>query len=167
MIPPLSLFIAKSTWTRIIQQDIGVISLYSRKAVGETILERERYHQLMFLTAAIWNWTLAIAFLVLPRIDMNYFLVTGLVIPNTMLWFDSFMGLVFAFGLGFYFVSRNVKENHGLIQMAVFEKTWVFLIAILWFVFGQASILVIAFATVDMIFGLLFIEDLLAIRKLN
>jgi len=120
----------------------------------------------MFLTAALWNWIFAIAFLVLPRIDMNYFLVTGLVIPNTMLWFDSFMGLVFAFGLGFYFVSRNLKENHGLIQMAVFEKTWVFLIAILWSVFGQASIWVIAFATVDMVFGLLFIEDLLAIRKL-
>ncbi len=135
--------------------------------VGETPLERERYHRLVFLFAAIWNWTLAIAFLVLPRIDINYFLVTGLVIPNTMLWFDSFLGLVFAFGLGFYFVSKSVKENHGLIQMAVFEKFWVFIVGVIWFILGQASGLVVLFVTGDLILGLLFIEDLIAIRKLN
>ena len=121
----------------------------------------------MFLVAAIWNWTLAIAFLVLLRIDINYFLATGLVIPNTMLWFDSFMGLVFAFGLGFYFVSKSVKENHGLIQMAVFEKFWVFIIGVIWFILGQASVLVVLFVTGDLILGLLFIEDLIAIRKLS
>ena len=98
---------------------------------------------------------------------MNYFLATGLEIPNTMLWFDSFMGLVFAFGLGFYIVSKSVKENHGLIQMACFEKTWVFIIGVMWFFFGQASILVVIFVTVDLIFGALFIEDLIAIRKLD
>ncbi|MHA2352764.1 MAG: hypothetical protein ACXABX_06555 [Candidatus Thorarchaeota archaeon] len=130
-------------------------------------MDRERYHRLMFLLAAIWNWTLAIAFLVLPRIDINYFPATGLVIPNTMLWFDSFMGLVFAFGLGFYFVSKSVKENHGLIQMAVFEKTWVFLVGVAWFILGQASILVVGFVVGDLIFGFLFIEDLIAIRKLS
>ena len=120
----------------------------------------------MFLLAALWNWTLAIAFMILPRIDINYFLATGLDIPNTMLWFDSFMGLVFVFGLGFYFVSKSVKENHGLIQMAIFEKTWVFLIGVFWFILGQASILVVLFVSVDLIFGFLFIEDLIAIRKL-
>ncbi len=121
----------------------------------------------MFRVAAIWNCTLAIGFLALPRIDINYFLATGLAIPNTMLWFDSFMGLVFAFGLGFYFVSKNVKENHGLIQMAVFEKFWVFIVGVIWFILGQASILVVGFVTGDLILGLLFIEDLIAIKKLS
>ncbi|MGD9396644.1 MAG: hypothetical protein PVJ05_09475 [Candidatus Thorarchaeota archaeon] len=130
-------------------------------------MERERYHRLMFIVAAIWNCTLAIGFLILPRIDINYFLATGLAIPNTMLWFDSFMGLVFAFGLGFYFVSKSVQENHGLIQMAVFEKFWVFIVGVIWFILGQASILVVGFVTGDLILGLLFIEDLIAIRKLN
>ena len=120
----------------------------------------------MFLAAAIWNWTLAIGFLALSRIDINYFPATGLTIPNTMLWFDSFMGLVFVFGIGFYIVSKNVKENHGLIQMACFEKVIVFIIPLMWFFLGQASILVVGFVTVDLIFGLLFIEDLMAIRKL-
>jgi len=121
----------------------------------------------MFLTAAIWNWILAIAFLALPRIDEGYFAATGLEVPNTMLWFDSFMGLVFAFGLGFYFVSQNMMENHGLIKMATFEKTWVFIVGVAWFFLGQASLWVVLFVTGDLIFGLLFIEDLIAIRKLK
>lgn len=130
-------------------------------------MDRERYHRLMFLAAAIWNWTIAIVFLALSRIDINYFLTFGLEIPNSMLWFDSFFGLVFVFGLGFYFVSKNVKENHGLIQMACFEKFLVFIIPMIWFILGQASISVVLFVTGDLIFGFLFIEDLIAIRKLN
>jgi len=121
----------------------------------------------MFLIAALWNWTLGAAFFILPRIDVGYFTATGLVIPNTLLWFDSFVGLVFVFGLGFYFVSQNMMENHGLIKMAVFEKSWVFLAGIGWFFLGQASFLVVLFVTVDLIFGFLFLEHLLAIRKMK
>lgn len=121
----------------------------------------------MFLSAAIWNWALAIVFIVLPRIDMNYFVAVGLEIPNTMLWFDAFMGMVFVFGIGFYIVSTDVSQNHGLILMACFEKTTVFLIPMMWFFLGQGSLWVVLVATGDLIFGLLFIEDLLAIRKLT
>lgn len=121
----------------------------------------------MFLAAAIWNWLLAISFFSLSRIDINLFLTFGLDIPNTMLWFDSFMGMVFVFGLGFYFVSKNMKENHGLILMACFEKFMVFTIPMVWFILGQASIWVVLFVTGDLIFGFLFIEDLIAIRKLS
>ena len=117
--------------------------------------------------AALWNWALAIGFLLLSRIDINLFLAFGLDIPNTLLWFDSFMGLVFVFGIGFYIVSTNVKENHGLILMACFEKPIVFIIPLIWFFLGQASIWVVGFVTGDLIFGLLFMEDLMAIKKLN
>ena len=128
-------------------------------------MDRERYHRLLFLIAALWNWTLAIAFFALPRIDVGYFAAFGLEIPKTMLWFDSLMGLIFVFGIGFFFVSQNMMENHGLITMAVFEKTWFFLAGVTWFFLGQASLWVVLFATVDLIFGILFIEDLIAIRK--
>jgi len=121
----------------------------------------------MFLAAAIWNWLLAISFFVLSRIDINYFLTFDLDIPDTMLWFDSFMGMVFVFGLGFYIVSKSMKENHGLILMACFEKFTIFVIPTIWFFLGQASIWVVLFVTVDLIFGFLFIEHLRAIRKLT
>jgi len=121
----------------------------------------------MFLTAALWNWILAITFFTLPRIDVGYFAAFGLEIPNTLLWFDSLMGLIFIFGIGFYFVSQNMMENHGLIKMAVFEKFWFFLVGVSWFFLGQASLWVVLVVTVDLIFGILFIENLIAIRKLK
>lgn len=130
-------------------------------------MDRERYHRLLFHIAAFWNWILGAAFFVLPRIDVGYFTATGLVIPNTLLWFDSFVGLVFVFGLGFYFVSQNMMENHGLIKMAVFEKSWVFLVGVGWVFLGQASFLVVLFVTVDLTFGILFVENLLAIRRMK
>ena len=119
----------------------------------------------MFLGAALSNWILAIVFLALPRIDEGYFTSVGLDIPNTLLWLDSFSGLAFAFGIGFYLVSKNMTKNHGLIQMAVFEKFWVFIVGVGWFFFGQASLMVVLVVFVDLIFGFLFIEDLLAIKK--
>ena len=122
----------------------------------------------MYTIAAIWNWVLAVGFLVLPRIDMGYFAVAGPVDPpNTMLYFDSLFGLVFAFGLICYFISKSTTGNHGLIAIAVFEKTWVFLMGLYYFLIGQASILVLVVVLGDIILGLLFLEDLIALRKLQ
>jgi len=120
----------------------------------------------MFTIAALWNWTLAIVFLILPRIDINNFYIAGDTIPPTLLWFDSFMGLVFAFGIGFYLISLDIKANHGLIMTASFEKVWVFIIGLYYFLIAEASIWVVIVVLGDLIFGLLFMEDLRAIRKL-
>ena len=120
----------------------------------------------MFTFAAIWNWTLAIVFFILPRIDINNFYIAGDTIPPTLLWFDSFMGLVFVFGIGFYLVSLDIKSNHGLITMAIFEKVSVFIVGLYYFLLAEATIWVVLFVLGDLILGLLFFEDLRAIRKL-
>ncbi len=121
----------------------------------------------MYTIAALWNWILAIIFLILPRIDINNFYIAGDTIPPTLLWFDSLMGLIFAFGIGFFFVSLDVKQNHGLIKAAIFEKCWVFIMGVYYFLVGQATVWVALVVTGDLIFGLLFAEDLLAIRRLS
>ncbi|UCE09494.1 MAG: hypothetical protein JSW61_11060 [Candidatus Thorarchaeota archaeon] len=128
-------------------------------------LERLRYHRLMFLTAALWNWILAVSFLVLPRVDISYFFLAGSTIPSTLLWFDSFMGLVFVFGIGFYLVSLSPDKNHGIIKMGIFEKSWVFVIGLYYFLIAEATFLVFLFVSVDLLFGLLFLEDLLSITR--
>ena len=131
-------------------------------------MDRLSYHKNMYTIAAIWNWILAIGFLILPRIDIGYFSLAGPVeAPPTLLWFDSFFGLVFAFGLGFYFISKSITENHGLIKISVFEKTWVFVMGLGYFLIAQASILVLTVVAGDLLFGLLFLEDLLAIKKMQ
>ena len=129
-------------------------------------LDRRKYHRVMFTIAAFWNWIVAVTFIILPRIDISYFSIAGDVPPpNTLLWFDSFMGFIFVFGIGYYIISLNIEKNHGLIAMVSIEKAWVFVLAVLYFVIGEASGIVVAIATVDIIFGILFIEQLFAIRK--
>ncbi|MFW9846893.1 MAG: hypothetical protein ACFFD6_09105 [Candidatus Thorarchaeota archaeon] len=59
-------------------------------------MDRLRYHSLLFKIAAIWNCAIALAFIVLPRIDMAYFSLAGDVPPPpTLLWVDSFFLMVF------------------------------------------------------------------------
>ena len=130
------------------------------------ILEREQYHQHLFLIAAIWNWFFSIL-LVLPRLDQNFFTALELIVPNTMIWYDSLIGLVFIFGLGFYLVSQNRTENHGLIMIAILAKFWIFIVDITWFLLEQLSIGSAMVAIGDLVFGILFLEDLRAIRKVK
>ena len=129
-------------------------------------LERTSYHKKMYTIAAIWNWILAVGFLILPRIDIGLFSLAGpMDPPNTLLWFDSFFGFVFLFGIGYYFISKSTTENHGLIKIVIIEKFWVFIITLYYFLILEASVLALGIVSGDLLFGILFIEDLIAIRK--
>jgi len=120
----------------------------------------------MYRVAAVWNWILSLSFLILPRIDIAYFSIAGpMAPPPTLLWFDCFFGLTIAFGLGFYIISRSTTENHGLIEIAIFEKAWVFVIGLYYFLIAQASIWVLVVVSGDLLFGILFLEDLRSIMK--
>jgi len=121
----------------------------------------------MYTIAAVWNWILSVSFLILPRIDLAYFSLAGpMAPPPTLLWFDSFFGLVFAFGLGFYLISKSLTENHGLVKIAIFEKVWVFLMGLYYFLIAQASLWVLVIVSGDLLFGILFLEDLRVTMKL-
>ncbi len=121
----------------------------------------------MFTIAAIWNWVLAVSFIALSRIDLNAFTAFGFPIPPSLLWFDAFFGLVFAFGIAFYIISQDMNKNHGLILFSIIEKFWVFIITLLHYLASGFSILAILIVAVDLIFGLLYIENLVAIRKMS
>jgi hypothetical protein len=136
----------------------------NRLPSGVICLDRIKYHRVLYLIAAIWNWVLAITFVVLPRISLAYFELSGMVAPPTLLWFDGFFMLVFTMGLGFYIISRSIEKNHGIIKMGIFEKTMIFIIGLGYFFIAQASIWVVTVTAGDLIFGMLFIEDFLKIK---
>jgi hypothetical protein len=85
--------------------------------------------------------------------------------PPTLLWFDGFLLLVFIMGIGFYIISQSPEKNLGIIKMGLVEKPMVFILGLGYFLITQASLLVLAFVTVDLIFGLLFLEVFLKIKK--
>ena len=130
-------------------------------------MERDRYHKLLFTAAAIWNCGLAIIFGVISRFVSDAFTMVGLQTPLTFLWFDTFLAFIFSLGLGFFFVSLDMTMNHGLIRMAMFWKVAVFIVGILHFIAGDASNWVVLIVVIDLLFGILFTEDLMAIKDGN
>ncbi|MFW9966996.1 MAG: hypothetical protein ACFFEA_07565 [Candidatus Thorarchaeota archaeon] len=129
-------------------------------------MNRERYHSILFKLAAFWNCILAVSFVVMPRIDIGYFSLAGDVPPPpTLLWFDSFFLMVFVVGLLLYTISINPQVGQGFIPVVIFEKVTVFIVGLLYFFIGEASILLVAFVAGDLLFGILFSEHWLSSRK--
>ncbi len=52
-------------------------------------------------------------------------------------------------------------------MIAIFEKCWVFVIGMYYYLLLQASIWVVLVVTGDFIFGILFLENFLSIRRKN
>jgi hypothetical protein len=133
---------------------------------GAYSMDRKRYHSLLFKIAAIWNWVLAVSFIVLPRIDIGYFSLAGDVPPPpTLLWADSFFLLVFVVGLLLYAISVNYEISQSFIPVVMFEKVTIFIVGLFYFIIGEASILVVGFVSGDLILGILFMEHWFRMRN--
>ncbi len=122
-----------------------------------------RYYQCLFMTAAIWNLFSAGAALFLLA-DAGFRRETGFPgLPDTISL--QLLGCcLFVFGLGYYWVSRDLSRNRDLVKLGVIGKPLVFLVF-----FGHAFIkeippLLVAPSVVDLLFGALFLEFLLRTR---
>jgi hypothetical protein len=123
-----------------------------------------RYYRRMFLAAAAWNAFAAGAVLFLLT-NAKFRTRMGISNPADPLSLQLLASCLFLFGLGYYWVSRALSKNHGLVKLGVIGKTIVFLLF-----FGQAlagSIPVtLALPTiVDLLFAALFLEFLVYWRR--
>lgn len=62
------------------------------------------YYRRMFLIAAFWNWSIAIGSTVFYR---PLFSKLGMPIPESPVWLLMFLGCVFVFGIGYYWVGNR------------------------------------------------------------
>lgn len=124
---------------------------------------RGRYYRLLFLAAAVWNALSACAVLFLLtqakfRQEMGF---PGL--PDTIS-LQLLASCLFVFGVGYYWISRDLSRNRDLVKLGVIGKPLVFLVF-----FGHAlaqeipMVLVIP-SLVDLLFGVLFLEFLMRSR---
>ena len=124
---------------------------------------RAGYYQWLFLSAAVWNILAAGAVLFLLsnaqiRGEMGF--------PGRpdMISLQLLATCLFVFGLGYYWVSRDLSRNRDLVKLGVIGKPLVFLVF-----FGHAleqeiPWLLIVPSVVDLLFGVLFLEFLLRTR---
>lgn len=80
------------------------------------------------------------------------------------------MCLVFVFGLGYYWASKDADKNISIIKMGAIGKTLIFLILFYYcFITKDIPVILVIPGVVDLIFAILFVEFLIhanAHRKL-
>ena len=115
----------------------------------------------MLLGGAIFNWVAALPLFFIPGFFLNLLSVTPA--PQQSLWVQQFAGLVFVFGIGYYWASRDFEANIQIIRMAVIGKAGVVLIGLLNVATGDVSWQFMLPVSGDLIFVILFVMALKAL----
>ena len=127
-------------------------------------MPKQNYYQKMFFISAVWNWVATVPLffgykILFPLYDMA--------LPEYPVFLLLFTGLCFIFGLGYYWVSRDLSQNHDIVRLGIAGKLLVF-VAFLWAgITGQIHFLWIGAGVVDLVFAILFVEFLSTMKQLG
>ena len=116
---------------------------------------KNAYYKYLFVIAAIWNVAFALGSLFLTRQFLEMF---GLQTPNNLVWLQLFFALVLVFGLGYYWVSRDLNNNRAIVVLGIVGKSLVFLIFAYHWMVGDIPTLVALAGSGDLLFAALFLE---------
>ncbi|MBW2162060.1 MAG: hypothetical protein JRH14_19190 [Deltaproteobacteria bacterium] len=119
------------------------------------------YCQRLFTVGALWNWGVAGLITALALFELEGIAWFLNEVPKSFLWLYFSMGAVAVFGLGYYWVGRDVQRNRAIIKMGVVGKTMVFALILPAWQTGEVTALTAAAATVDLVFTILFIDVLM------
>src|SRR5208282_991720 len=120
---------------------------------------RARYYRLLFLAAAVWNALSAGAVLfLLTRAKFRQEM--GFPGPPDTISLQLLSSCLFLFGLGYFWVSRDLSRNRDLVTLGVIGKPLVFLVFIGHAVAQEIPMLLVIPSLVDLLFGALFLEFL-------
>ncbi len=126
-------------------------------------MHKAGYYKGLFFIGALWNWGAAINFLVFPEFAFS---LIGMdpAVANTI-FFTWFLALVFVYGLGYYWVSRDVHQNHAVVKMGILGKSALFGLAAYHWSIGLITLPLFMILCGDLLFALLFLEFLLNFKK--
>jgi hypothetical protein len=122
------------------------------------------YQKNMFFIGAVWNWSAAILFVGLYYLSQEH-LAMMIKIPEQPLWFFLTFMAVAIFGLGYYFVSRDVERNRDIIKMGCIGKAMIFIMFYIYWQKGDLSTMSFCLITGDAIFTVLFAQVLYTLKK--
>ncbi len=126
----------------------------------EENMQTEKNFDLMFTLAALWNWLAALLFMAMAVLDLEVLSLFLIIKPASYLWFHLFFGVVFVFGLGYFWAAKDLKMNRNIVKMGAIGKTWVFLLISAGWLTGTVTFLAAAAGTVDLVFAALFVHAL-------
>jgi hypothetical protein len=127
-------------------------------------MPKEGYYKNMFFIGALWNWVASLTFAIGWKFLFPLF---GMALPNYLVFYMLFLGLCFVFGIGYFWVSRDISSNHGIVRMGIIGKLLVFVGFLIAWYMGELPLIIVSAGFVDFIFALLFIEFLNSYSKMD
>ena len=122
----------------------------------------ESFFKWLFLVAAIYDIVLGVLFLFWYKQIYNYFNIEMLNFPAYLQMSAAF---VFAMGVGYYFVYKNMYRNVDLVKLGVVYKAAYSGVVGYFYFTNIANIMFFWFALIDFGFLLLFVLFLVEVRK--
>jgi hypothetical protein len=129
-------------------------------------LDKKVYYKFLFIIGATWNILASLSFIMTSIFMRSAFPAYGITIPISMIWLQSFLFLVANLGIGYFIVSLDISKNHGIVVIGIIAKVGYFLISLVYFIIGDIGILTLLFASVDIVFSILFIEFLINYKNI-
>src|SRR5271167_646512 len=133
------------------------------EAAYATAGSRARYDRLLFLAAAVWN-TLSAGAVLFLLTDARFRQVMGFPGPPDTISLQLLASCLFVFGLGYYWVSRDLSRNRDLVKLGVIGKPLVFLVFLGHALAQEIPMDLVIPSLVDLLFGALFLEFLVRSR---
>ena len=126
------------------------------------VRNRDSFFRGLFLVAAVYDLILGFFFFFFYKPVYTYFNIT---LPVYPMYLQMAAAFVFAMGVGYYFVYRNLYRNIDLVKLGVVYKlTYAGLTSYFYFV-GLANITFFWFAMIDATFLALFVWFLFYARE--
>jgi len=120
-------------------------------------MPKEDYYQKLFFIGAVWNWVATATFFLGYKIIFPLF---GMKLPAYPVFFLMFLGLCFIFGVGYYWVSKDLSKNHDIVRLGAAGKILVFVFLLWAGITGQIHFILIGAGIVDLVFAILYMEFL-------
>jgi hypothetical protein len=125
--------------------------------------KREGYYKGLFLTAAIYDFILGIAFLFFYKF---LFALFNIALPENPAYLSLSAAFVFVIGIGYYLIYKNIHANRDLAKLGAIYKLAYAAIAFYYFFLGLVPHFIFAIlGIIDLAFMFLFIEFLNHTKK--
>jgi len=125
-------------------------------------MDRKAYYKRLFIIGALWNWGAAVLFFFWSAQLLALLKMQPLNYPGIM---QLAMVLVFALGVGYYWVSKDIHKNHDIVRLGIIAKTLACLVLVYHYLIGNFHLMLALCGIVDLIFVRLFMGFLKAFKK--
>ncbi|MBD3160225.1 MAG: hypothetical protein GF309_15715 [Candidatus Lokiarchaeota archaeon] len=129
-------------------------------------MNKENYYRWLFTIGAVFNWFMAVSFLVGSVAIPDIFVLFGTANPPTLFFLHALLGLIFVYGIGYFIVGQDIHKNRGIVWLGVLSKLSFFGSCVIYFLLGDLTFMIVAFGSFDFFFAVLFLEFIINYEKL-